>query len=140
MASRRNQFVAGLFVVALLAVVPSCNIGFNVTPPAEAILFGAWNVLLASNPSLQEILVFNESGRLVERRITVGATTVSQPDVHRLTRVSGNNVRIETSDNNVFEGTLNADKNIIDGKFSTILTIGSTTITTDNGGVTLTKI
>lgn len=140
MAARRFRQTLLLLAVPVLTSGQNCNVGFNITPPAEAVLFGSWNVLLASNPSLQEILVFNESGRLIERRITVGSTTVSQPDVHRLTRVSGNNVRIETSDNNVFEGTLNADKNIIDGKFSTIISIGNTTITTDNGGVTLTKI
>ena len=140
MSGHRIRSYSTLLAGLVLVSGSNCNIGFNVTPPAEAVLFGAWNVALATDPGLSEILLFNESGRLIERRITGGATTLSQQDVHRLTRVVGNNVRIETSDNNVFEGTLNEAKYIIDGKFSTILTIGSTTITTDNGGVTLSKI
>jgi hypothetical protein len=133
-----------ILVAALLAVFPlvaltSCNTSFSITPPPEAVLAGAWKVVVTNNPDLDETLVFDESGQLIERRIKAGSVTVTQTDVHRLTRVTGNDVRIETVDNNVFEGTLNADKTIITGTLSTVLSFGSTIITTDNGAATLTK-
>lgn len=125
--------------LVVLASGANCGISLNVTPPPEAVLLGAWTVTFTPDTGVNETLVFNEVGRLIERRIKVGSTTVSQTDVHRLTRVTGNAVHIETTDNNVFDGTLNADKNVISGTFSTVLTIGGTMISTENGGATLTK-
>lgn len=123
----------------LLVGVGACGVTFVSTPPPEAVLAGAWKVAFVPDTGLDETLIFDANGRLSERRIKVGTTTVSQTDVHRLTRVTGNAVHIETSDNNVFDGTLNDAKNVISGDYSTIIVAGGTTISNDNGLATLTK-
>lgn len=145
MSLTRVRRITLCFPAAVLLAAPvSCNI--TLTPPPEAVLAGSWKVAVSNNTDLDETLVFDATGKLIERRIRAGATTVSQTDVHRSTKVDGNTVRIQTvgdqlfGGDNVFEGTFNADKTIIIGTLSTVISAGSTTITTSVGNATLTKL
>lgn len=138
--------VRPVFKLAVYAVLPGlagCNVRGMSTPPAEAVLEGTWRVVVPADPSLDEVLVFDSTGRIVERRRVVGATTIAEADVHRSTEVNGDSVRIEAKgdlgQSNVFEGTFNADKSIISGKLSNVVTFGSTTFSTEVGEATLTK-
>jgi len=130
--------------LAILFGSASCNVRLGPPPPPpEAALEGTWKFTLSTDPSLDEVLVFDDTGRLVERRRTVGATTISQTDIHRSTKVDGDSVTIEAvgdlGENNVFEGSFNADKTVITGTLSNVITLGSTTFTTKIGDATLTK-
>jgi YD repeat-containing protein len=113
----------------------------NVTPPAEAVLFGTW--LLGSSDSGQngKVYVFDAAGKLTEIRTTSGNTTLVERNVHGATQVVGMNVSIRTKGNVIFEGTLNDTLNLISGMLRSEFTIPFTNnvISTDYGAATLTK-
>jgi hypothetical protein len=106
------------------------------------VLAGYWNVTF-DPPGLNEVLVFDEIGHISQRIITtgsgVGAITDTDTNVHKSTSVNGNVVHIETNDGAVFDGTMNDDKNVITGRFSSVVVIGDHTISRDEGAATLTK-
>jgi hypothetical protein len=127
-------------LILTTATLAACNLQLVTTPPPEAILLGTWRLIPIPDSSItQQYLVFNEVGRLIELRTKTGNITVTETNIHQLTRVTGNAVRIETTKNTVFEGILNDEKNIITGNVSTVIMLGGTTITTDDGPATLNK-
>ncbi len=110
--------------------------------PPEAILAGTW---LLSAPEEDDedgkVFVFDQSGRLTEIRSTSGNITIIERDVHEVTSVTGQTVRIETAGGLIFEGTIDATMTIITGSLRTEFTVPftSTTIITDLGDATFTK-
>lgn len=126
-------------VVGAVAVGGGCDI--TITPPPEAILQGVWELSNSEFGLSKRTLEFDGQGRLSRARTIIGAITLTDSDQHRLTRVNGSNVRIETSDNLIFEGTFNDTSTVITGKLTTEFEIPFTGIqvTVDNGDATLTK-
>ena len=134
----RSRF-ATILVPMVTLFAGGCDV--NVTPPAEAVLFGAW--LLGSSDSGQngKVYVFDAAGRLTEIRTTSGNTTLVERDVHDTTQVVGMNVSVRTKGNVIFEGTLNDALNLITGTLRSEFTIPFTNnvISTNYGAATLTK-
>jgi hypothetical protein len=137
-----RKFAFSVCGIGLLGIVASCGVSVIKPPPPEAVLAGYWNVTF-DPPGLNEVLVFDEIGHIAQRIITtgsgVGAITDTDTNVHKSTSVNGNVVHIETNDGAVFDGTMNDDKNVITGRFSSVVVIGDHTISRDEGAATLTK-
>lgn len=134
--------IARLFtMISGIAVTMGGGCGFSVAPPPEAILQGVWELTNSQFGLSKRILEFDGQGRLSKSKTIIGSITITDSDQHRLTRVDGSNVRIETTGNLIFEGTLNDSLTEIIGKLTTEFEIPFTGIQVmvDNGDAKLTK-
>ncbi len=124
-----------------VAVTMGGGCDITVTPPPEAILQGVWELTNSQFGLSKRTLEFDGQGHLIKSRTIIGSITITDSDQHRLTRVNGSNVRIETTGNLVFEGTLNDTSTVITGKLTTEFEIPfiGVQVTVDNGDATLTK-
>lgn len=133
----------GLLVVVPLAGLPAgCGTIFGPSP--EALLSGTWSLTTPSTSDLTQLLLtFDQNGVLttVVYKVVPGITIESNAPTGTTT-VAGSNVTI-TADfiggSLSFNGTLNAAQTVIDGTFTTTITVGTLIISIDSGPGTLTK-
>lgn len=110
----------------------------------KTVLAGQWQA--AGGPYLlTTFLVFDAQGNL-QQTITQppGSTNVTDDLLGTQSSVSGDQVtfsyEIPIVGTQSFSGTFNADKTVISGKMTLTTTVFLTTIKTDEGDVTLTKV
>ena len=130
-------------VGALVAtgVLPGC-VGVGIPEPSS-VLEGTWLVEQEEGFSLaQTFWTFNAQGQLTEIVFASDNTTVTQIATGTTTTVQDSQVTVRWSMFGAswnFTGTLNDEQNVITGKLTSTITIGTTRIDTDEGGATLTK-
>jgi hypothetical protein len=131
-----------LLVLPLTGLPTGCGTIFGPSP--ETVLAGTWSLTTPSSTDLTQLLLtFNQNGALttVVYKVGTGITITSNAPTGTTT-VAGNNVTI-TADfiggALSFNGTLNAAQTVIDGTFTTTITVGTLVISIDSGRGTLTK-
>ncbi len=134
------------FVLVASVAISGCNI-FAPAPNPAAVLEGTWQAEFAVPGDLEGYdvrLTFDSSGQLTEITATAPAGAVATFDgTGATTEVSGDQVTVTVPalvGTSVFEGTLSADENTIDGSLSQNIEFQNGSVTLPSGDLTLTRV
>lgn len=133
---------AGALAIASLSLLTFA--GCVPPPPAEAVLAGTWRVTAENAPDLNQLLItFDQNGNLqtVQYQLT-GNAVITVPAPIGDTAVEGNEVTISATFNGntfAFTGTLNEAQTVATGNVTTLIAVGSSIVSINNGPATLTK-
>ena len=142
--NRRGMRIVALLIVPVAGLLSGCRALFPTTPPPEAVLAGTWAMTAQNVPDLKQLLfTFDSNGNLQTIQYQVASNaTITVPAPIGETSVSGTAVSISVAFNTntlAFNGTLNSANNVIDGSLTTLIAVGSSVVTVDNGPATMTK-
>ena len=114
-------------------------------PPPEAVLAGTWLMTPVPQtvpPVENWRLTFDSDGNLTNITFTIVGVTTTWTNPSGATSVDGDSVYISSTDQGsglTFTGTLNSDKNVIDGSLTSNIVVGGVTISLSQGPATMTK-
>ena len=144
MRNLNNKWTMGIALfVPVAALVNGCA---SPSKPPEAVLAGTWSLVPANatTPALSELLLtFDSNGNLTQTQYQVGSNAVvTTPIIGGDTTVNGSDVTISVGflgNTLSFAGTLNSTNDLATGNLTTVITVGLSTVTIDNGAATMTK-
>ena len=138
-----NRALALGWTTVALAMLSVCSGCIPPTPPATSVLAGTWELTTETTSNLSQVfLTFDADGVLTKITYQINNITIDANAPVADTDVDGDQVEIVAGfagNHLTLTGTLNADRTVIVGTTFIQITLGTVTVTIDNGPATLTK-